>query len=171
MCADEGPVMTLLAPFITEPIGSDRLLDVTVRNGRKQLGGTVFTDSDDLPDKFAKSLAYVLDGVQPGVLVSADKISGAFGKDLSRGGKPLNLKDELLALLAGTRIIRIDVKSDLKYAASNMNRLLRAVDENEKFYNVDNYRNNTPSELVQTYIEMFEIGRDVEAKKQANNAC
>jgi len=156
MFADEGPVMTLLAPFITEPIGYDRLLDVTVRNGRKQLGGTVFTDSDDLPDKFAKSLAYVLDGVQPGVLVSADKISGAFGKDLSRGGKPLNLKDELLALLAGTRIIRIDVKSDLKYAASNMNRLLRAVDENEKFYNVDNYRNNTPSELVQTYIEMQE---------------
>jgi hypothetical protein len=37
-----------------------------------------------------------------------------------------------------------------------MNRLLRAVDENEKFYNVDNYRNNTPSELVQTYIEMQE---------------
>jgi len=156
MFADEGPVMTLLAPFITEPIGYDRLLDVTVRNGRKQLGGTVFTQSDSLPDKFAKSLAYVLDGVQPGVLVSADKIGGAFGKDLSRGGKPLNLKDELLALLAGTRIIRIDVKSDLKYAASNMNRLLRAVDENEKFYNVDNYRNNTPSELVQTYIEMQE---------------
>ena len=156
MFADEGPVMTLLAPFITEPIGYDRLLDVTVRNGRKQLGGTVFTQSDSLPDKFAKSLAYVLDGVQPGVLVSADKIGGAFGKDLSRGGKPLNLKDELLALLAGTRIIRIDVKSDLKYAASNMNRLLRAVDENEKFYNVDNYRNNTPSELVQTYIDMQE---------------
>ena len=156
MFADEGPVMTLLAPFITEPIGYDRLLDVTVRNGRKQLGGTVFTQSDSLPDKFAKSFAYVLDGVKPGVVVSADKISGAFGKDLSRGGKPLNLKDELLALLAGTRIIRIDVKSDLKYAASNMNRLLRAVDENEKFYNVDNYRNNTPSELVQTYIEMQE---------------
>ena len=156
MFADDGPVMTLLAPFITEPIGYDRLLDVTVRNGRKQLGGTVFTDSDSLPDKFAKAFAYVLDGVKPGVLVSADKISGAFGKDLSRGGKPLNLKDELLALLAGTRIIRIDVKSDLKYAASNMNRLLRAVDENEKFYNVDNYRNNTPSQLVQTYIEMQE---------------
>jgi hypothetical protein len=156
MFADDGPVMTLLAPFITEPIGYDRLLDVTVRNGRKQRGGTVFTESDSLPDKFAKSFAYVLDGVQPGVLVSADKIGGAFGKDLSRGGKPLNLKDELLALLAGTRIIRIDVKSDLKYAASNMNRLLRAVDENEKFYNVDNYRNNTPSELVQTYIDMQE---------------
>ena len=156
MFAEDGPVMTLLSPFITEPIGYDRVLDVTVRNGKKSLGGTVFTDSDDLPDKFAKSFAYILDGVKPGVLVSADKISGALGKDLSRGGKPLNLKDELLALLAGTRIIRIDVKKDLKYGASNMNRLLRAVDENEKFYNVDNYANNTPNDMVKTYINMQE---------------
>ena len=154
MFADDGPVMTLLAPFITEPIGYDRVLDVTVRNGRKQLGGTVFAESDSLPDKFTKSFAYILDGVKPGVLVSADKIAGALGKDLSRGGKPLNLKDELLALLAGTRIIRIDVKSDLKYAAANMNRLLRAVDENEKFYNVDNYAQYTQSDLLKTFQDM-----------------
>ena len=99
---------------------------------------------------------YILDGVKPGVLVSADKIAGALGKDLSRGGKPLNLKDELLALLAGTRIIRIDVKSDLKYAAANMNRLLRAVDENENFYNVDNYQKNTPNDMVRTFRQMQE---------------
>ena len=54
MFAEDGPVMTLLSPFITEPIGYDRVLDVTVRNGKKALGGTVFTDSDSLPDKFAK---------------------------------------------------------------------------------------------------------------------
>ena len=165
MFAEDGPVMTLLSPFITEPIGYDRVLDVTVRNGKKALGGTVFTDSDSLPDKFAKSFAYILDGVKPGVLVSADKIAGALGKDLSRGGKPLKLKDELLALLAGTRIIRIDVKKDLKYAASNMNRLLRAVDENEKFYNVDNYANNTPNDMIKTYNQMqkeaFRIQKDM----------
>ena len=165
MFAEDGPVMTLLSPFITEPIGYDRLLDVTVRKGNKAQGGTVFTGSDDLPDKFAKSLAYILDGIKPGVLVSSDKIAGAFGKDLSKGGKPLNLKDELLALLAGTRIIRIDVKKDLKYAASTMNRLLRAVDENENFYNVDNYANNTPNDMIKTYSKMqeeaFRIQKDM----------
>ena len=35
MFAEDGPVMTFLAPFITEPIGYDRVLDVTVRNGKK----------------------------------------------------------------------------------------------------------------------------------------
>jgi hypothetical protein len=41
---------------------------------------------------------------------------------------------------AGIRIIRIDTKKDLRYFSSEMNRLLRAVDENENFYNVDNYQ-------------------------------
>jgi len=48
------------------------------------------------------------------------------------------MSDELLALFTGTRIIRIDVKKDLRYFTSTMNRLLRAVDETEKFYSVQN---------------------------------
>mgnify|MGYP003136784977 FL=1 len=164
MFAEDGPVMTLLNPFITEPIGYDRVLDVTVRNGRKDQGGTVFAASDNLPDKFVKSFAYILDGVKPGVFVNADNIAGALGKDLTKGGKPLNLKDELLALFTGTRIIRIDVKKDLKYAASNMNRLLRAVDENEKFYNIDNYAQYTPSDLVKTFEDMQEEAFRIQKK-------
>jgi len=165
MFAEDGPVMTFLSPFITEPIGYDRVLDVTVRNGKKDQGGTVYSASDSIGDKFAKSFAYILDGVKPGVFVSADKIEGAIGKDLTRGGKPLNLKDELLALFAGTRIIRIDVKKDLRYFTSEMGRLLRAVDENEEFYNVDNYQNNTPGDMVKTFTKMqeeaFRIQKDM----------
>ena len=85
------------------------------------------------------------------MFVSADKIEGAIGKDLTKGGKPLNLKDELIALFAGTRIIRIDTKKDLRYFASDMNRMLRAVDENENFYNVNNYADNTPMSQVKTF--------------------
>ena len=170
MFAEDGPVMTFLAPFITEPIGYDRVLDVTVRNGKKDQGGTVYSASDSIGDKFAKSFAYILDGVKPGVFVSADKIGGALGNDLTKGGKPLNLRDELLALFAGTRIIRIDVKKDLRYFASEMNRLLRAVDENEKFYNVDNYQNNTPNDMIKTYREMqeeaFRIQKDMYIRMQ-----
>jgi len=165
MFAEEGPVMTLLEPFITEPIGFDRIIDVTTRNGRKDQGGTVYSQSDDLGDKIVKSLVYILDGVQPGVTKSFDKISGSLGLDLTKGGKPLKLLDELLALFAGTRIIRIDVKDTLKYQAATMNRLLRAVDENENFYNVDNYANNTPDDMVSTFKKMqeeaFRIQKDM----------
>ena len=51
--------------------------------------------------------------------------------DVTGKGKLANLSDELLALFTGTRIIRIDVKDDLKFLASNANRLLRAADETE----------------------------------------
>ncbi|HAT64594.1 MAG TPA: hypothetical protein DCS66_08320, partial [Flavobacteriaceae bacterium] len=33
MFAEEGPVMTFLEPFISEPLGFDRFIDVTTRNG------------------------------------------------------------------------------------------------------------------------------------------
>jgi hypothetical protein len=165
MFAEDGPVMTFLEPYITEPIGFDRFIDVTTRNGRKDQGGTVYTQSDDLGDKFIKSFLYILDGVKPGVITSSEKIAGALGKDLTKGGKPLNLKDELLALFAGTRIIRIDVKKDLRFKAAELNRLLRAVDENEQFYNVNNYQNNTPDKLIKTYEDMqqeaFRLQKDM----------
>jgi hypothetical protein len=165
MFSEDGPVFTFLEPFITEPIGFDRFIDVTTRNGRKDQGGTVFSASDDLGAKFAKSFAYVLDGIQPGATKSADKISGALSLDLTKGGAPLKLFDELLALFAGTRIIRIDVKKSLKYQAATMNRLLRAVDENEQFYNVDNYAKNTPNDMIRTFENMqdeaFRIQKDM----------
>ena len=53
--------MTLLEPFITEPIGFDRIIDVTTRNGKKDQGGTVYSQSDDLGDKIVKSIAYILE--------------------------------------------------------------------------------------------------------------
>jgi len=165
MFSDDGPVMAFLEPFITEPIGFDRFIDVTTRNGRKDQGGTVYSASDDLGAKFAKAFGYVLEGVQPGVTKSLDKISGSLSLDLTKGGAPLKLLDELLALFAGTRIIRIDVKNALKYQAATMNRLLRAVDENEQFYNVNNYANNTPGDMIATFDNMqkeaFRIQKDM----------
>ena len=65
MFAEEGPVMTFLEPFISEPLGFDRFIDVTTRNGKKDGGGSVYSPTDDLGDKFIKSLGHILDGVKP----------------------------------------------------------------------------------------------------------
>ena len=165
MFGEDGPVAKFLEPFISEPLGFDRFIDVTTRNGRKDGGGSVYTQSDDLGDKFLKSLVHIVDGVKPGVLTSGQKIGDALSKDLTKGGKPLNLSDELLALFTGTRIIRIDVKKDLRYFTSTMNRLLRAVDETEKFYSVQDFAQKTPTDMVNTFNEMqkeaFRIQKDM----------
>ncbi len=154
MFGEEGPVMKFLEPFVSEPLGFDRFIDVTTRNGKKDGGGSVYTQSDDLGDKFIKSLTYILDGVKPGFVSSGQKIGDALSKDLTKGGKPVNLSDELLALFTGTRIIRIDVKKDLRYFTSTMNRLLRAVDETEGFYDVKDFANKTPTETVSKFNKM-----------------
>ena len=165
MFGENGPVRKFLEPYFSEPIGFDRFIDVTIRNGKKDQGGSVYTLSDDLGDKFTKSFAYVLDGIQPGVTKSLEKVGSALSKDLSKGGKPVNLLDELIALFAGTRIIRIDVKKDLRYFTSTMNRLLRSVDETENFYSVENFADKPPSDLVKTFEDMqdeaFRIQKDM----------
>jgi hypothetical protein len=165
MFGETGPVRTLLDPFISQPIGYDRFLDVTLKNGKKTGGGSVYTDSDDLSTKFYKSFMYVLEGVAPGVITSGMKIEDAIAGDLKAGGRPALLMDELLALLAGTRIIRIDVKKDLPYFVRTMNARLRAVDETENFYTAENFQNKTPSDTVNTYQNMqeeaFKIQKDM----------
>jgi len=165
MFSEGGPVKTLLDPFISQPIGYDRFLDVTLKNGKKTGGGSVYTESDDLSTKFYKSFMYVLEGVAPGVITSGMKIEDAIAGDLKAGGRPALLMDELLALLAGTRIIRIDVKKDLPYFVRTMNARLRAVDETENFYTAENFQSRTPSDTVNTYEQMqkeaFKIQKDM----------
>ena len=99
MFAEDGPVLKFLEPFISEPIGFDRFIDVSVRNGKKDGGGSVYTQSDDLGDKFIKSLGYVLDGVKPGIVSSGQKIGDALSNDLTKGGKPMNLMNYWPCLL------------------------------------------------------------------------
>ena len=165
MFAENGPVAKFLEPFISEPLGFDRFIDVTTRNGIKEGGGSVYTQSDNLGDKFIKSLAHIVDGVKPGFVTSGQKIGDALSLDLTKGGKPVNLLDELTALFTGTRIIRIDVKKDLRYFTSTMNRLLRSVDETENFYSVQNYAQKTPTDTVKIFNDMqkeaFRIQKDM----------
>ena len=154
MFAEEGPVMTFLEPFISEPLGFDRFIDVTTRNGKKDGGGSVYSPTDDLGDKFIKSFGHVLDGVKPGFITSGQKIGDALSLDLTKGGKPVNLMDELLALLTGTRIIRIDVKKDLRYFSSTMNKNRRATDETENFYSVKDFAQKTPTDMVKKFDQI-----------------
>jgi len=154
MFGEDGPVMKFLEPFVSEPLGFDRFIDVTTRNGKKDGGGSVYSPTDDLGDKFIKSLGHVLDGVKPGFITSGQKIGDALSLDLTKGGKPVNLMDELLALFTGTRIIRIDVKKDLRYFSSTMNKNRRATDETENFYSVKDFAQKTPTDMVKKFDQI-----------------
>ena len=154
MFGQDGPISKLLEPFISEPLGFDRFRDVTTRGGRKEGGGRVYTQADELGERVAKSFAYVIDGVKPGFMTTGGKILSAAQQDLTKGGRPTNLVDEVIKLFSGVSIIRIDAKEDFGYSATTLNRLLRDVDETSDFYSTQSYKNNTPGILVESFEDM-----------------
>jgi hypothetical protein len=156
--ATDGPVWELLSPFMSEPIGFERFYDVTIRGGKTAEGFRIYTDSDleqDLGAVIEKSLMHIIDGVKPGVLTTAEKLKMGIENDLTRSGKEVNLKDELIALFTGTRIIRIDAKKDIQFMASNLNRIRRGIDDTENFYTVEHWKTHTPGEMIDQYEKML----------------
>ena len=175
MFASDGPIMELMAPFLSPAIGSERVLDIMGgdflsggRGGRTADGKYIYSPTDSLEDKFNKSFAHIIKGAEPGIVSSGRKIKDALQGDVTGAGKPARLFDELLALFTGTRIIRIDVKKDLKWIAADTNRLLRNVDETEKFYKSKDFKDRPPSIMVEEFEKMqqeaFEIQRDLYMK-------
>ena len=175
--ASDGPIMELMSPFLSPAIGSERVLDVMGgdflsggRGGRTADGKYIYSPTDSLEDKFNKSFAHIVRGAEPGIVSSGRKIKDAIRGDVTGANKPALLADEILALLTGTRIIRIDVKKDLKWIAAATNRLLRAVDETEKFYKARGFLDRPHSIMVAEFEKMqqegFEIQRDLYMKIQ-----
>ena len=173
--SERGPVMELLQPFLSPAIYYERIQDVNSgnflsagRGGRTAEGNYIYSPADSLEDKFNKSLVHIIKGAEPGLISTGRKIKDALQGNVTGKGKLAKLGDELTALFTGTRIIRIDVKNDLKFMASDTNRLLRATDETEKFYKSKDYVNRPPSILKAEFEKMqdeaFRIQRDLYMK-------
>jgi len=157
--AMDGPVMEYLSPFMSEPIGYERVLDVTIRGGKTAEGFRIYTDSDlqqDLGAVINKSFMHIIDGIKPGILTSAEKIKMGIEKDLTRSGKEVRLLDEFLAIATGTRIIRIDAKRDIQFMASNLGRIRRGIDDTENFYTVEHWKTHTPDDMLGQYKKMLD---------------
>ena len=161
MLSKDGPIMEMLSPFLSEQLGLEALLDVQPggiilggRGGRTAEGVRIYSESDDVGDKVQKSFMHLLNAVEPGLVSTGQKlIKGATG-DLTKGGQPVNLKDELIALLSGVRIINIDVLKSMEYKTGEFNRLMRAIDDTEKIYSPEGYNTRGPAVILQEYNQM-----------------
>jgi len=172
MFDEDGPFMELLQPFLSPAIGLERVQDIVSgnfliggRTGETAEGFRIYSPTDTLEDKINKSFVHIVKGANPGIISSGMKIKSAIRGDVSGAGKPMELGDELMALFTGTRIIRIDVKKDLRWRTSDANRLLRAVDETEKFYKAKGFIDRPPSVMVDAFENMqqeaFRVQRDL----------
>ena len=171
MLAKDGPLMEMLAPFLSEQLGLEALLDVQPggilfggRGGETAEGVRIYSESDDIGDKIQKSFMHLLNAVEPGLVSTGQKmLKGATG-DLSKSGQPIDLKDEILALFSGVRIINIDILKSMEYKTGEFNRLMRAVDDTESIYSPEGFESRGPDVVLKEYnqmqLEAYRIQKD-----------
>ena len=102
-------------------------------------------------------------------LRKASKAHAGQAKTLSslnfkKGGTPTNLKDELLALFSGIRIINVDVPRSMQYKITDYNQKSRLVTSTEKLFSLQNFRQRGPEALAaefrQVQDEKLRVNRD-----------
>ena len=171
MLGKDGPVRKLLDPFISEAIFFEKVLDTLPageffggRGGETKTGSRVYSITDDGPDAFMKSLVHIIEGVQPTAITTAGKLVQGLEKDLKRGGQPVTLQDELLALFSGIRIINVDVPRSMQFKVTDYNKKFKSVTTTEKLFSLENYQNRGPfvlaDEFRQIQDETLKVNRE-----------
>ena len=171
-----GPLME---PFMSEAIALERFQDVLPagkggRSGITKTGSRVYSETDSVGDAIIKSFAHILQGVEPGILTTGRKIKKGIQKDITKGGTPVNARDEMLALFSGIRIINVDAPRAYNYKLTDFNKRRRAVTVSEDFYNLTNLSQRggvaladefrqIQDEALKVQQEFYQVIKDAEA--------
>ena len=168
---EEGPIRKLIDPFVSQSIALEKISDVMPSNlllggrgGVTKTGAAVYSETDSDQDKFMKSLGHIFKGVRPTFIDTGDKLLKGFTGDIKKGGQPVNLQDELLAMLSGIRIINVDVPRTMNYKITEYNRNIRSVTTAEKFFSLQNFESRGPEVMAEEFKkiqdETFKVNQD-----------
>jgi len=152
----DGPMAELFQSFISEPIAYERIFDILPaggfgRGGISKTGKKIYSETDDINTKWYKSFAHLVDGVEPGAVTTGQKIWGGLQGEFKPGGTKYDLKDELLALFSGIRIVDVDVPKSLQYRATDYRNKKLAVTKAEKFYSLRDAMSRGPAVLTDEF--------------------
>ncbi len=140
----EGPIYTLLQPFITEPIGLESVFDITFRGGRTREGVRLWGKNDLITEKAVKAFEHFIKSVQPGVTRTASGIINAATGNVRSDNRPYDLSDELMSLFAGVRLSNVDVLSSFKYSIRDFKDIRSESFVSEKFYSFVDWETKSP---------------------------
>ena len=117
-----GAFTEFFAPFIDESLGTQRALDLVVRNGEDINGKKIFYPQDSLSTRISKGLGHLFGALEPGGYTSAKRIyEGATGK-FTDAGTIRDATDEMTALMSGIRISEAKPLSSMPFIITSFNR-------------------------------------------------
>ena len=144
-----GALVEFFSPFISESIGVERITDVTLRGGRTGTGKMIYRETDPLGVKISRSLEHIIGGLNPGAFTSAVKVwDGASGRFTDYGSER-NLRDELVALMAGIRVQEIKPMQSMPFIITSFGRDKRNI--GAKFASVAYSARSTPEQKINAY--------------------
>lgn len=113
-------------PFASEGLAAERVIDVTIRNGKTQTGAEIYEPGEMMGDKLSKSLVHVTGAFMPGIIDQFTTIKGgqfvpgratrAVTDMPSRDGDPYTIAEEAGTMLIGVRPMKLKVDRSLGYA-------------------------------------------------------
>ena len=136
----------LLDPFISESIIYQALMEA--KNGKTRRDRTIWSETRDEPHEiFFKSFMHIIKALIPTTFVNLRKIEqGAIRQDdatnhrgYDKYNKPVDLKEELLALFAGIRLSEVNVYDSIDFALNDFN---QKVDDLEGLTRAPLYQNS-----------------------------
>jgi len=150
----KGAITEFLSPFVTESIGTERAVDVTVRGGRDSRGKLIYDPKIDSIDAIiSKSFNHVLGGLTPGAVTSAQKIwEGVTGK-FTDYGTQRDAVDEFVALASGVRVEEAKPLTSIPFIVTSFNKDKQGI--RSRFAETAYSAATTPEEKLASYKDFI----------------
>ena len=116
-------VKTGFEPFYGEQILASKVLDIA-RNKKGTTGGRVFNPEAPLPERSAAIAGHLFDAFNLGTITSADRIYKGLTGQVTQTGRAYDPALEALATVTGQRVVTVDSRQALGFAARRFNNRL-----------------------------------------------
>ena len=148
----------LIKPYISEPLGTQTILEVLPKGfpfgkgGVKKDGTRIYSETDNFDDKLEKSLIHMLIAPAPGFVNTTIKY-GESVYDLFTGrSRPDDLRNKFIGTLSGTKVENVDLQKSFDSKVLEMYpRIKTEIFATEGFYSSKDWQKRKPSVMAKEF--------------------
>ena len=149
----EGPVATLLEPFINKTIAAETFSEIA--NGRKKEGGLIYSELDDGPTKIEKSFMHALKSIEPGLVTTGRQAYYGFRQRLTPTGAEYELQDILFGLGTGVKPQIVDLNRNMEFKLGDLTKIRTQADDSSKIYKFNRSPENIENDFINIQRNAF----------------
>lgn len=159
-------------PFASEALATERVIDVTTRQGRTREGAVIYEEGAQLGDKLGQSVMHVTGAFIPGIVdqfvtirggeVVPGRVTRAITGEPSPAGDAYTVAEEVGTHLTGLRPLRLNTQRSLGYAGAEYSTLRTSA--SRIFTGRADDNDVTEQDVIDAYIRANEARRSHQAQ-------